>query len=59
MEFLLNPSISYLMLVAAVLFTLVAILTPGTGIRNIGDLGLLLRYAVIARLSGGRSRCWS
>jgi membrane-bound serine protease (ClpP class) len=48
MEFLLNPSISYLMLVAAVLFTLVAILTPGTGIAEILALFTLLLagYAV-------------
>jgi membrane-bound serine protease (ClpP class) len=35
MDFLLNPSIGYLMLVTAVLFTLVAIITPGTGIAEI------------------------
>jgi membrane-bound serine protease (ClpP class) len=48
MEFLLNPSIAYLMLVAAVLFTLVAIMTPGTGIAEIVAVFALLMagYAV-------------
>jgi membrane-bound serine protease (ClpP class) len=35
MEFLLIPSIAYLVLVAAVLLSLVAIITPGTGIAEI------------------------
>jgi len=48
MDFLLNPSIGYLLLVAAVLFTLVAIITPGTGIAEILALFALLLagYAV-------------
>jgi membrane-bound serine protease (ClpP class) len=48
MDFLLNPSIAYLMLVAAVLFTLVAIMTPGTGIAEILAIFslLLAGYAV-------------
>jgi membrane-bound serine protease (ClpP class) len=35
MDFLLNPNIAYLLLVAGMLFALVAILTPGTGIPEI------------------------
>jgi membrane-bound serine protease (ClpP class) len=48
MEFLLNPSIGYLMLVSAVLFTLVAVMTPGTGIAEVLALFALLlaAYAV-------------
>ena len=48
MDFLLNPNIAYLMLVAAMLFTLVAIMTPGTGIAEILALFslLLAGYAV-------------
>lgn len=48
MEFLLNPSIGYLMLVAALLFTLVAVMTPGTGIAEVLALFALLlaAYAV-------------
>ena len=48
MEFLLIPSIAYLVLVAAVLLTLVAIMTPGTGIAELLALFALLLagYAV-------------
>jgi membrane-bound serine protease (ClpP class) len=48
MDFLLNPSIAYLVLVAAMLFTLVAIVTPGTGLAEILALFTLLLagYAV-------------
>lgn len=48
MDFLLIPSIAYLVLVAAVLLTLVATLTPGTGIPEILALFTLLMagYAV-------------
>ncbi|HSR20854.1 MAG TPA: NfeD family protein [Anaerolineales bacterium] len=48
MEFLLNPSIGYLMLVSALLFTLVAVMTPGTGIAEVLALFALLlaAYAV-------------
>jgi membrane-bound serine protease (ClpP class) len=35
MDFLLDPNIAYLLLVAGMLFALVAILTPGTGIPEI------------------------
>lgn len=48
MDSLLNPNIGYLMLVAAVLFTMVAIMTPGTGIAEILAVFTLLLagYAV-------------
>ena len=48
MDFLLNPNIAYLVLVSAMLFTLVAIITPGTGIAEILALFslLLAGYAV-------------
>lgn len=48
MEFLLIPSIAYLVLVAAVLLTLVAIMTPGTGLAELLALFALLLagYAV-------------
>lgn len=48
MDFLLNPNIAYLVLVAAMLFTLVAVITPGTGIAEILALFslLLAGYAV-------------
>jgi membrane-bound serine protease (ClpP class) len=48
MDFLLNPNIAYLVLVSAMLFTLVAIVTPGTGIAEILALFALLLagYAV-------------
>lgn len=48
MDFLLNPNIAYLVLVSAMLFTLVAIITPGTGIAEILALFsmLLAAYAV-------------
>ncbi|HET6845605.1 MAG TPA: NfeD family protein, partial [Anaerolineales bacterium] len=48
MEFLLVPSIAYLVLVAAVLLTLVAIMTPGTGLAELLALFALLLagYAV-------------
>lgn len=48
MDFLLNPNVAYLVLVAAMLFTLVAIITPGTGIAEILALFslLLAGYAV-------------
>ena len=48
MDFLLNPSFAYLILVAAVLFTLVAIMTPGTGMAEILAVFALLMagYAV-------------
>ena len=48
MDFLLNPNIAYLVLVSAMLFTLVAIVTPGTGIAEILALFslLLAGYAV-------------
>jgi len=52
MDFLLNPSIAYLMLVAAVLFTLVAIMTPGTGIAEIiAVFALLLAGYAVYHLS--------
>jgi membrane-bound serine protease (ClpP class) len=35
MEFLLDPNIAYLLLVAAILFVLVAIATPGTGVPEV------------------------
>jgi membrane-bound serine protease (ClpP class) len=48
MDLLLNPNIAYLVLVAAVLFTLVAIMTPGTGLAEIVAVFALLMagYAV-------------
>lgn len=48
MDFLLIPSIAYLVLVAAVLLTLVAIMTPGTGLAELLALFALLLagYAV-------------
>jgi membrane-bound serine protease (ClpP class) len=48
MDLLLNPNIAYLVLVSAMLFTLVAIITPGTGIAEILALFslLLAGYAV-------------
>jgi membrane-bound serine protease (ClpP class) len=48
MDFLLNPNIAYLVLVSAMLFTLVAVITPGTGIAEILALFslLLAGYAV-------------
>jgi membrane-bound serine protease (ClpP class) len=48
MDFLLNPNIAYLMLISAMLFILVAIITPGTGIAEILALFslLLAGYAV-------------
>ena len=52
MDFLLNPSIAYLMLVAAVLFTLVAMMTPGTGIAEIlAIFALLLAGYTVYHLS--------
>lgn len=52
MDFLLNPSIAYLVLVAAVLFTLVAIMTPGTGIAEIiAVFALLLAGYAVYHLS--------
>jgi membrane-bound serine protease (ClpP class) len=52
MDFLLNPSIGYLMLVAAVLFTLVAIMTPGTGIAEIlAVFALMLAGYAVYQLS--------
>jgi len=48
MDSLLNPNIAYLVLVSAMLFTLVAIITPGTGIAEVLALFslLLAAYAV-------------
>jgi membrane-bound serine protease (ClpP class) len=48
MDFLLNPSIAYLILVAAIMFTLLAIMTPGTGLAEIVAVFALLLagYAV-------------
>lgn len=48
MDFLLNPNIAYLVLVSAVLLTLVAVVTPGTGIAEVLALFALLLsgYAV-------------
>ena len=52
MDFLLNPSIAYLVLVAAMLFTLVAIITPGTGIAEIlAVFALLLAGYAVYHLS--------
>lgn len=52
MEFLLIPSIAYLVLVAAVLLTLVAIMTPGTGIAEIlAVFALLLAGYAVYHLS--------
>ncbi|MFH1185308.1 MAG: NfeD family protein [Chloroflexota bacterium] len=52
MEFLLNPSIAYLILVSAMLFTLVAIMTPGTGIAEIlAVFALLLAGYAVYHLS--------
>lgn len=38
MEFLLDPNIAYLFLMAGILFTLLAIVTPGTGLLEVGAL---------------------
>ena len=48
MDFLLNPNIGYLVLVSAVLLTLVAVVTPGTGIAEVLAIFALLLsgYAV-------------
>jgi membrane-bound serine protease (ClpP class) len=48
MDFLLNPNIAYLTLVSGILFAIVAIMTPGTGIAEILSLFslLLAGYAV-------------
>jgi membrane-bound serine protease (ClpP class) len=48
MDFLLNPNIAYLALVAAILFAIVAIMTPGTGVPEILSLFALVLagYAV-------------
>ena len=52
MEFLLIPSIAYLVLVAAVLLTLVAIMTPGTGLAEIlAVFALLLAGYAVYHLS--------
>lgn len=52
MEFLLIPSIAYLVLVAAVLLTLVAIITPGTGLAEIlAVFALLLAGYAVYHLS--------
>ena len=52
MEFLLIPNIAYLVLVAAVLLTLVAIMTPGTGIAEIlAVFALLLAGYAVYHLS--------
>ena len=41
-EFLLNPNFAYLLIVAGFLLTIFAILTPGTGIFELGALFILL-----------------
>lgn len=38
MEFLLNPNVAYMFLVVGLLLTMLAILTPGTGILEVGAL---------------------
>ncbi len=38
MEFLLDPNIAYLFLMAGILFTLLAVVTPGTGLLEVGAL---------------------
>ncbi len=52
MEFLLNPNTAYLILVVGTFLTLVAIITPGTGIFEIGALFFLALAAYsVYRLS--------
>jgi membrane-bound serine protease (ClpP class) len=41
-EFLLNPNVAYLILVAAALVTILAVLNPGTGVLEIVDIFLLI-----------------
>ena len=42
MEFVLNPNVAYLLLVAGALLTIMAIFTPGTGMLEVGALITLL-----------------
>jgi membrane-bound serine protease (ClpP class) len=42
MEILLNPNIAYLLLVAGIVLSLLALLSPGTGLLEIGALSALL-----------------
>ena len=48
MEFLLDPNIAYLLIVAAFLLTLVAIMVPGTGAPEAALMACLLAAAFIA-----------
>ena len=48
MEFLLNPNIAYLLIVAAFLLTLIAIMVPGTGAPEAALMECLLAAAFIA-----------
>ena len=48
MEFLLNPNIAYVLLVVGFVLTLLAILTPGTGMLEIGAFFCLALAAYIA-----------
>jgi membrane-bound serine protease (ClpP class) len=52
MEFLLDPNIAYLVLVVAILFLLIAIATPGTGIPEaLGLLGIAAAGYAVYHLS--------
>jgi len=48
MDFLLNPNVAYVMLVIGFLLTMLAIVTPGTGMLEVGALFLLALVAYIA-----------
>ena len=48
MEFLLNPNLAYVLLVVGFVLTLLAILTPGTGMLEVGALFCLSLVAYIA-----------
>ncbi len=48
MDFLLNPNVAYVMLVIGFLLTMLTIVTPGTGMLEVGALFLLALVAYIA-----------
>ena len=52
MDFLLNPNIAYVLLVTGAILTLLAILTPGTGLLELGAFFCLVLPVYVAYRSG-------
>lgn len=52
MEFLLNPNTAYVLLVVGFILTLLAIVTPGTGILEVGAFFCLALVAYVAYTTG-------